>query len=101
MREKIKNDACGHSHFFAEKEGIIEVIEAVLIRNNDQFVYSALLEESTNVLRGNHSNQLQPPVQMCFNAVSEIGGGWTVSHNCNMTNVKCTVLFQFQEKDPV
>src|SRR5436190_24182419 len=101
MREEIENDACGHSHFLAEQKCFIEVIQAVLVRNNDQFVHSTLFQEGANVLRCDNRNQLQPPVQMCFNSVSEVGGGWTASHNCNMTNVKCTVFFQFQEKDPV
>src|SRR5882757_6276726 len=101
MGEEVENDASGHSHFLAQQKGFIEVIETVLVGNNDQFVNSSLFEESSNISWCHNCNQLQPPVQMCFNAVSEVGGSRTAAHNCNMTNVKCTVPFQFQQKHPV
>ena len=72
MREEIENDAGGHAQFLAQQKGFVEVIEVFLVCNNDQFINTAFFQQRTNILWSDDSDQLQAPVQMGFNSLSEI-----------------------------
>src|SRR5439155_1898039 len=101
MRKEVQNNSGCNPKLLAQKERIGELVQALAVGDEDQFVYTAAFEERANFIPAVNADKLQAPHAVLLNRAREVISVCSMTDDGHVAYVQCAVPRDFHQNDTI
>src|SRR5262245_9562105 len=101
MRKEIQNDPGCYAELFAQEKCFGKLIERFFGGNDNEFIDTAFLQQSTHVILVEYPNELEAPVSMVLNSSGKVARRIARTNHRYVSNIESAVFFQPQKQDTI